>query len=154
MEKQGLRDEQHDGEQQPYEQHRVHPPVRGIGESRPEIPGTGEIEASGADQQRRAAGLPGETPLDGCEECDALWLDSLDPSRVARLGPRQSPALESRASAVSLGNKGRDDLELGQRVFHGKFGYGIIAEIEGNKLEIDFEHSGRKRVLDSFVSVA
>jgi DNA helicase-2/ATP-dependent DNA helicase PcrA len=51
-----------------------------------------------------------------------------------------------------LGNKGRDDLSLGQRVFHGKFGYGTIAAIEGNKLEIDFEHSGRKKVLDSFVS--
>ena len=61
-------------------------------------------------------------------------------------------ALEVKASAISLGNKGRDDLALGQRVFHGKFGYGTIAAIEGNKLEIDFEHAGRKRVLDSFVS--
>ena len=57
-----------------------------------------------------------------------------------------------KASAVSLGNKGRDDLSVGQRVFHSKFGYGKIAVIEGNKLEIDFEHAGRKRVLDSFVS--
>ena len=63
------------------------------------------------------------------------------------------PPIEVRASAVSLGNKGRADLTLGQRVFHGKFGYGLIAGIEGNKLEIDFEHAGRKRVLDSFVSV-
>ncbi|GAA4004835.1 ATP-dependent helicase [Sphingomonas humi] len=61
--------------------------------------------------------------------------------------------VEARASAVSLGNKGRDDLSIGQRVFHGKFGYGAIAAIEGNKLEIDFEHAGRKRVLDSFVSL-
>ena len=41
---------------------------------------------------------------------------------------------------------------LGQRVFHQKFGYGAIAEIEGNKLEIDFEQAGRKRVMDSFVT--
>ena len=61
--------------------------------------------------------------------------------------------VESRASAVSLGNKGRSDLNLGMRVFHQKFGYGVIAEIEGNKLEIDFEQAGRKRVMDSFVSV-
>jgi DNA helicase-2/ATP-dependent DNA helicase PcrA len=60
--------------------------------------------------------------------------------------------IEARASAVSLGNKGRDDLDLGQRVFHGKFGYGTIVAQEGNKLEIDFEHAGRKKVLDSFVS--
>ena len=59
--------------------------------------------------------------------------------------------IEARASAVSLGNKARDDLTLGQRVFHGKFGYGTIAAIDGNKLEIEFEHAGRKRVLDSFV---
>jgi DNA helicase II / ATP-dependent DNA helicase PcrA len=61
--------------------------------------------------------------------------------------------VEARGSAVSLGNKGRSDVSLGLRVFHSKFGYGIIAEIEGNKLEIDFEQSGRKRVLDSFVSI-
>ncbi len=40
---------------------------------------------------------------------------------------------------------------LGERVFHLKFGYGAIASIEGNKLTIDFEKAGRKRVLDSFV---
>jgi DNA helicase-2/ATP-dependent DNA helicase PcrA len=64
------------------------------------------------------------------------------------------PVIDVKASAVSLGNPGRSDIALGQRVFHSKFGYGIVAEIEGNKLEIDFEHSGRKRVLDSFVSLA
>ena len=60
---------------------------------------------------------------------------------------------ETGRSAISLGNKGRDDLSVGQRVFHQKFGYGEIAEIEGNKLEIDFEAAGRKRVMDSFVTV-
>ena len=62
--------------------------------------------------------------------------------------------VESRASAVSIGNKGRSDLSVGMRVFHQKFGYGAIAEIEGNKLEIDFEQAGRKRVMDSFVTIA
>jgi DNA helicase II / ATP-dependent DNA helicase PcrA len=61
--------------------------------------------------------------------------------------------VEARASAVSLGNPGRSDITVGQRVFHSKFGYGTVAEIEGNKLEIDFEHAGRKRVLDSFVDL-
>ena len=61
--------------------------------------------------------------------------------------------VEARGSAVSLGNKGRSDVSVGLRVFHTKFGYGTIAEIEGNKLEIDFEQAGRKRVLDSFVTV-
>ena len=74
--------------------------------------------------------------------------------RASRTGYNAEPqrVIEARASAVSLGNKGRDDLSLGQRVFHGKFGYGTIIEIEGNKLEIEFEKAGRKKVLDSFVS--
>ena len=59
--------------------------------------------------------------------------------------------VESRGPAVSLGNKGRSDLGIGMRVFHQKFGPGTIAEIEGNKLEIDFDAAGRKRVMDSFV---
>ena len=62
--------------------------------------------------------------------------------------------VEARTSAVSLGNKGRSDVSVGLRVFHQKFGYGTVAEIEGNKLEIDFETAGRKRVMDSFISIA
>ena len=61
---------------------------------------------------------------------------------------------EARRSAVSLGNKGRDDVTVGMRVFHTKFGYGEVKVKEGNKLEIAFEKSGDKRVLDSFVEVA
>ena len=84
---------------------------------------------------------------------DTLYLP--DPGGDQDLAPAEEPQriIEARASAVSLGNKGRDDLSLGQRVFHGKFGYGIIEAIEGNKLEIEFEKAGRKRVLDSFVSL-
>lgn len=40
---------------------------------------------------------------------------------------------------------------LGDRVFHIKFGNGNIVAIEGNKLTIDFDRAGQKRVLDGFV---
>ena len=43
---------------------------------------------------------------------------------------------------------------LGERVFHQKFGYGAVAEVDGNKLTIDFDKAGRKRVVDSFVTRA
>ncbi|MHA1548112.1 MAG: ATP-dependent helicase, partial [Alphaproteobacteria bacterium] len=46
---------------------------------------------------------------------------------------------------------GTSDFTQGERVFHQKFGYGSVAAIDGNKLTIDFEKAGRKRVLDSFV---
>jgi DNA helicase-2/ATP-dependent DNA helicase PcrA len=39
----------------------------------------------------------------------------------------------------------------GDRVFHIKFGNGNVATIEGNKLTIDFDKAGQKRVLDGFV---
>jgi DNA helicase-2/ATP-dependent DNA helicase PcrA len=110
-----------------------------------------------------------ETTMSGGESLwRAQWSERADPfAHVAR--PSRGPGwqrassggfnaepqriLEARASAISLGNKGRDDLAVGQRVFHGKFGYGTIEAIEGNKLEIEFEKAGRKRVLDSFVSL-
>nr|WP_244606481.1 UvrD-helicase domain-containing protein [Arsenicitalea aurantiaca] len=40
---------------------------------------------------------------------------------------------------------------MGERVFHLKFGYGAVVAIEGNKLTIEFEKAGRKKVLDSFI---
>jgi DNA helicase-2/ATP-dependent DNA helicase PcrA len=111
-----------------------------------------------------------ETTMTGGESLwRAQWSERADPfahvgrpsrgpgfQRATRgaFNPEPQRIIEARASAISLGNKGRDDLALGQRVFHGKFGYGTIAVIEGNKLEIDFEHAGRKKVLDSFVSAS
>ena len=42
----------------------------------------------------------------------------------------------------------------GDRIFHTKFGYGAIINIDGHKLDIAFEKSGQKRVMDSFVEKA
>ena len=39
----------------------------------------------------------------------------------------------------------------GERVMHQKFGPGTIVDVDGNKLTIDFDKAGRKRVVDSFV---
>ena len=94
---------------------------------------------------------PNQTIAHGCAARSstpghsAIASASAPPTITARV-------IEAKASAVSLGNQGRTDLELGQRVFHGKFGYGKIVAQEGNKLEIEFEHAGLKKVLDSFVS--
>jgi len=40
---------------------------------------------------------------------------------------------------------------IGDRVFHQKFGYGIVEDVDDSKLEIAFDKAGRKKVLDSFV---
>lgn len=42
--------------------------------------------------------------------------------------------------------------KVGNRVFHQKFGNGTVAAIDGNKLTIDFDKAGQKRVLDGFVN--
>ncbi|MET0250880.1 MAG: UvrD-helicase domain-containing protein [Novosphingobium sp.] len=90
----------------------------------------------------------------------------LQPSRIVTRGPGWQRAVatgydatpkrvaEPGRSAASFAAKPRGDLAVGARVFHDKFGYGTIAAQEGNKLEIDFETSGRKRVIDSFVRAA
>ena len=41
--------------------------------------------------------------------------------------------------------------KVGDRVFHIKFGNGNVASIEGNKLTIDFDKAGQKKVLEGFV---
>lgn len=42
----------------------------------------------------------------------------------------------------------------GQRVKHTKFGVGKVIHVDGNKLDIQFDRVGRKRVLDSFIEKA
>ena len=41
---------------------------------------------------------------------------------------------------------------MGERVFHQKFGYGVVTAIEGDKLEIDFEKAGLKKVVARFIT--
>ncbi|HQT85659.1 MAG: DNA helicase II [Acidiphilium sp. 37-64-53] len=47
-----------------------------------------------------------------------------------------------------------DKLTEGTRVFHQKFGYGIIIDTDDDRLDIKFETAGEKRVLDRFVERA
>jgi len=41
---------------------------------------------------------------------------------------------------------------LGERVFHQKFGYGAVLGIEGDKVEVDFDKAGLKKVVSRFLS--
>ena len=45
------------------------------------------------------------------------------------------------------------DFKNGQRVFHQKFGMGLILSSEGDKLNISFDKAGEKRVIASFVKI-
>lgn len=56
----------------------------------------------------------------------------------------EQPARAARAESIAVGT----------RVFHQKFGYGRVTASEDDKLDIDFEKAGPKRVLDRFVEKA
>jgi DNA helicase II / ATP-dependent DNA helicase PcrA len=116
--------------------------------------------------------IDAETTLTGgASMWRANWSEQEDPfahlstARPDRSGPGWQRALatgydtrparvqENKRSAASFAAKPRTDVAVGARVFHDKFGYGTVTDQEGNKLEIDFEVAGVKRVIDSFVTV-
>jgi DNA helicase-2/ATP-dependent DNA helicase PcrA len=124
-----------------------------------------------------AAHVDSETTLSGGASLwRAQWSERDDPfahvaraqpSRTMTRGPGWQRAASSQSfdpaprrlaeptrSAASFAAKPRRDIALGARVFHEKFGYGTVTAQEGNKLEIDFETAGPKRVIDSFVKLA
>jgi DNA helicase-2/ATP-dependent DNA helicase PcrA len=69
----------------------------------------------------------------------------------ARAGARPvSQPRESRNTVIDL--TAVSSFAVGDRVFHQKFGYGAVVAIEGDKLEIDFEKAGIKKVVSRFVS--
>jgi DNA helicase-2/ATP-dependent DNA helicase PcrA len=63
-------------------------------------------------------------------------------------GPR---TIEGELVAKSVIGAEESKFPLGARIFHMKFGYGEIINIDGNKLTVQFDKAGQKRVLDSFV---
>ncbi len=58
--------------------------------------------------------------------------------------PREARHMTIDATAVSA-------YVIGDRVFHQKFGYGEIMGIEGDKLEIEFDHAGTKNIVARWV---
>ncbi|CRL11442.1 ATP-dependent DNA helicase PcrA [Phaeobacter italicus] len=59
---------------------------------------------------------------------------------------------ESRSSIIDI--TATSSFMVGERVFHQKFGYGAIVGIEGDKLEVEFEKAGSKKVVAKFVTAA
>ena len=64
------------------------------------------------------------------------------------------PMIEGHAKTVSVSAPGKALFEIGARVFHQKFGYGKVTAAEGQKLTVDFDHSGPKKVIDTFLEAA
>jgi DNA helicase-2/ATP-dependent DNA helicase PcrA len=67
--------------------------------------------------------------------------------------PRARPPLiEAQAFTVQTSDPQATQFQRGERVFHQKFGYGTVKTVEGNKLTVDFDKAGEKKVIDQFVT--
>jgi DNA helicase-2/ATP-dependent DNA helicase PcrA len=82
-------------------------------------------------------------------------------ARVAAVGgfSTQFPLLARRPKTIDAWEQPSrppraDAIPVGSRVFHQKFGYGRVTGVDDDRLDIDFETSGAKRVLDRFVEKA
>lgn len=65
----------------------------------------------------------------------------------------RAPLLEGRSTRI-MPAKAVHQFEVGDRIFHDKFGYGTIEMIEGDKLSIAFDQSDVKKVMAAFVKAA
>ena len=81
------------------------------------------------------------------------------PSRFAEISSefaalaRRSQRPWARVIDVPLRPAGRSGAAYreGERIFHQKFGYGEVVAVDGDKLDIDFDKAGAKKVMASFV---
>ena len=77
------------------------------------------------------------------------------PVRRATMGGRRTaPLIDGTSLRVEPRDAPARPFEVGQRIFHQKFGYGLVRAVDGDKLEIAFEKAGSKKVLHSFVEAA
>jgi DNA helicase-2/ATP-dependent DNA helicase PcrA len=75
-------------------------------------------------------------------------------NRAANSERTRPPLIEAQAHVVQTTDPHSAAYARGDRVFHQKFGYGRVSVVEGNKLTVDFDKAGAKRVIDQFVTRA
>ncbi len=103
-----------------------------------------------------AASLPSHSRFDATRVEEDTYYDNPGWRRARAASSRAAtpaPMIEGRAREVSV-SAGGGKFAVGARVFHDKFGYGRVVLAEGQKLTVDFEHSGAKKVVDSFLKGA
>ncbi|OAN71953.1 DNA helicase II [Jannaschia sp. EhC01] len=71
-------------------------------------------------------------------------------SRQGQYGTRQP----SEAKAMTIDAEAISVFSVGDRVFHQKFGYGVVNSVEGDKLGIAFDKAGSKHVVGRFLVAA
>ena len=89
----------------------------------------------------------------GMQESHSHYADSYESPGWRRMQARRQtgPVIEAQIYRVYDTPKAKHRFVKGERVFHDHFGHGQVEDIDGEKLEIEFEKAGRKRIISSFV---
>jgi DNA helicase II / ATP-dependent DNA helicase PcrA len=110
--------------------------------------------------QRRGSGFEEDVSQDYDAEAGAHAAQRRTRGRGG-LGTRPGSAMHGRVSPLTIEGEliakstgAVSDFAVGDRVFHLKFGNGNVTGVDGNKLTIQFDKAGEKRVVDSFVERA
>jgi len=61
---------------------------------------------------------------------------------------------DAATGAALGGGAAAERFARGDRVFHQKFGYGTVKQVDGDKLVVKFDHSDEKKLMDNFVKKA
>ncbi len=97
----------------------------------------------------RAPGIKGSGPSE--EPDDGDWR----PTPLLRRRPEAARlALAERGAPAHSVARSPGGLGPGDRIFHRKFGYGVVRAADGGKLSIAFDKAGDKMVIESFVEKA
>ncbi|MDA1070734.1 MAG: UvrD-helicase domain-containing protein [Proteobacteria bacterium] len=92
---------------------------------------------------------------------ESLWQIAMKRSAYGGRQSNYHRVIEARSQRFGDGQevyvpvgRGQGVPQTGDRVFHEKFGYGMVKGTDGSKLDIAFDKAGRKKVLADFVKPA
>ena len=74
--------------------------------------------------------------------------------RLQERGAQRSMRQPSESKHMTIDLTTISEFTLGDRVFHQKFGYGEVLGIEGDKLDIEFDKAGPKKVVAQYIQSA
>ncbi|MFZ5692893.1 MAG: ATP-dependent helicase [Pseudomonadota bacterium] len=129
----------------------------GFGDEGSEYESEGRFsDADGAECSDSRPPLRGKSPGGGGRQADSFTsrpgshASRTTGTSKGRFAARKEPlTIEGELVAKSTGVA--SPFSKGDRVFHIKFGNGNVVAVDGNKLTIQFDKAGEKRVVDSFV---
>jgi DNA helicase-2/ATP-dependent DNA helicase PcrA len=108
------------------------------------IGGAGMMQSPGSSFERR----------ERREKVPPLWEQLRAGSSGNRFPQRRKP-MEIEGKAYEIKPPRREDgFNIGDRVFHEKFGTGTVKRVDHDKLEIAFDKAGVKKVMENFVRAA